>query len=120
VRPVARVLAAAGWSTAQTIDIQVNVPEGGTAPARLYVMNDAHNLYVAMRVARTAKDDATTLSVNLDADYDRLLSASDDTLGVSHDPFGGSVTFDNVHSTGGACPGRRLQCGGCRSRRIAM
>lgn len=92
------------WNAAQTIDLQVNVPEGGTAPARLYLMNDARNLYVAMRIARTTPDAATTLSVNLDADYNRELSAGDDTLGVSHDQYGGSTPFDDVYYTGGNCP----------------
>ena len=98
------VIAPGEWESAQTIDIQVNVPEGGAAPARLYVMNDAQNLYVAMRIVRAAADASSTLSVNLDADYDRTLSAGDDTLGVFYDQSGGSVSFDNVHYTGGECP----------------
>ena len=97
-------LAAGEWDSAQTIDVQVSVPEGGTAPARLYLMNDARNLYVALRIARSAPDAASTLSVNLDASYDRELSAGDDTFGVSHDTYGGATAIDNVYYTGGACP----------------
>ena len=103
------VIAAGEWDSAQQIDIQVNVPEGGTAPARLYLMNDSRDLFVAMRVARTAVDDATTFSFNLDTNYDRELSEGDDNSGVTYDPYSGSVAFDNVYYTGGACPSL---CGG--------
>jgi hypothetical protein len=92
------------WASAQTLDIQVNLPEGGTTPGRLYLMNDGTNLYVALRITRAEADPATTFSVNLDTDYDRQVSPGDDTLGVTYDLYGGTTSFDNVYYTGGECP----------------
>ncbi|HEX8153555.1 MAG TPA: hypothetical protein VF698_10535 [Thermoanaerobaculia bacterium] len=95
------------WSSAQTIDLQVNLPEGGVAPARLYLMNDSKNLYVALRIARTKPDAATTFSVTLDANYDRALSAGDDGFGITHDAYN-DIAIDNVYFTGGECPAGAL------------
>src|SRR6185503_8008638 len=43
------------WDHAARIDLAANLPAadgGGTAPATLFVMNDEHNLYLGVKVAR--------------------------------------------------------------------
>lgn len=91
------------WDTAQTVDLEVNVPEGGTAPARLYFMNDDKLLYVGLRILRV-QNWYTGMSVTLDANRDRILSAGDDLMGVRHDPRYTDEPMDGVYFTGGICP----------------
>lgn len=92
------------WDSADTIDLQVNLPEGGTAPARLYLMNDDKFLYVGLRILREKIVWATSLGVMLDANEDRQLSAGDDVAVLTHDTQGGYFKTDGVYFTGGICP----------------
>jgi hypothetical protein len=46
------VLAPGEWAGAATASFPVNLPEGGTTPGTLFVMNDASNLYLALTFAR--------------------------------------------------------------------
>lgn len=98
------VITDAEWHGAQIIDLQVNVPEGGTVPARLYLVNDEQFLYVGLRILRNKLDAGTGLSVTLDANGDRLLSPDDDIMAVSHDFYGGDRPGDAFYYTGGVCP----------------
>ncbi len=72
------------WDPADTIglvlDLTVNVPEGGTTPARLYVMNDAANLYLALRFERTVADPGNSLSFEFDNDNDGIREEGDDAI----------------------------------------
>jgi len=55
------VLSAGEWDTAAHVDFQANrspVAGGGTVPATAFVMNDATNLYMALRVAVTTLDNS--------------------------------------------------------------
>ncbi len=57
------------WDNATRLDFTANVPQGGTSPATLFVMNDNTNLYLAVRVARTLLD-RTDLGFAFDQDLD--------------------------------------------------
>lgn len=91
------------WDSAYTVDLQVNLPEGSSAPARIYVMNDAQSLYVALRIKRAAPDPASTFFITLDANHDGRLSAGDDAFGISHSPQE-DIVADDVYYMGGTCP----------------
>lgn len=91
------------WDSAQTVDFEVNVPDGNTVPARLYFTNDNKFLYVGLRIVR-AQNWYTGLSVMLDANYDRILSAGDDLMGVRHQPGYSDEPMDGVYFKGGICP----------------
>ncbi len=55
----------AEWACARTYSFSANV-SGGSTPAVLYVMNDAANLYLAVRLQRSASDKVNTLQFNFD------------------------------------------------------
>jgi len=77
------------WDNAARLDFTANVPQGGTAPATLFVMNDSTNLYLAVKVARTRLG-LTGLGFAFDQDLDGqrdagfLLNSPNDF----HDHFG--------------------------------
>ena len=91
------------WDAAESIDLQVNMPEGGTAPARIYFMNDDKYLYVAIRVLRLNRW-TSSHSILFDANDDRIVSAGDDALVLNWEPYAGSAAYDDVYYTGGRCP----------------
>lgn len=92
------------WDGAQVVALDVNLPGGGTAPARFYVTNTGFGLYAALGYQAERPDGSTQFDVTLDANYDRMLSAGDDACSVGHDPWGGDTTFDDVYYTGKPCP----------------
>jgi hypothetical protein len=49
------------WATAGSVNFAVNLPQGGTAPATLFVMNDVSNLYLAIRIGATAARNSASL-----------------------------------------------------------
>lgn len=55
----------AEWACAKTYSFTANV-SGGSTPAVLYVMNDAANLYLAVRLQRSPADKVNTLQFNFD------------------------------------------------------
>lgn len=55
----------AEWACAKTYNFTANV-SGGATPATLYVMNDATNVYFAVRLARSGSDKVNTLQFNFD------------------------------------------------------
>lgn len=85
------------WNSARTIDVDVNVPEGGTTPGRLYIMNDDKFLYVALRLYRPKADPGYIFQTTLDANYDRSRSAGDDVFTVSLQSGWYSVPIDGVY-----------------------
>lgn len=60
------VLGQGEWSGATTYNFSVNLPEGGTAPATLYVMNDQTNLYFALEFDRSSADPGNSFNVEFD------------------------------------------------------
>ena len=96
------------WDSAKTVDFEMNVPEGGTVPARLYFMNDDKFLYIGMRILRSKPDDYVGVGVILDSNYDRIVSVPDDTMGIRYHTATGSEPLDGVHFVGGICPPNAL------------
>jgi hypothetical protein len=87
------------WSRATVLDIAVNVP-GATMPGKLYVMNDATNLYLALTFPRTPPaGESSDLSFNFDVDASGTVTAGDDSLVVSDGVF-----QDRVWSAAPPCP----------------
>ena len=88
------VVNAAEWAGAATYDMAVRTPHGGTSPARLYVMNDALNLYVGFRFERPAPDSGNSLAVEFDNDNDGTAENGDDVILVND----ASGFFDDVRT----------------------
>jgi K319-like protein len=71
------------WDNAGRLDFPVLLPAhdgGGTFTATLYVMNDATNLYLALRAPLVAVPDVLTLT--FDNDNDRVFREGEDALGL--------------------------------------
>ncbi len=60
------VLAPGEWDDAAHVNFLVNLPEGGTTPGTLFVMNDGTNLYLAVRFARSALDPVNLVEFKFD------------------------------------------------------
>ena len=92
------------WHNAAQLDFVVNLPfpGGGTAPAKLFVMNDNSNLYLALRFRRERLDPGNTLFFEFDGDLDGQVEVGDDAILVN----GPGSFFDNSKQ----CP----RCGGQR------
>src|SRR5438876_7333632 len=88
------------WQTAASLDFEVRLPEGGTTPGTIFVMNDATNLYFAIRFARSRVDPGNTAEIDLDKDSSGSISAGDDTLLINPD----IGFFDEVWTTNAPCP----------------
>lgn len=58
------------WNGATTTEFDVNLPEGGTTTATLFVQSDATNLYLAVRFQRSLPDDEHLLNFEFDNDGD--------------------------------------------------
>lgn len=71
------------WGSAGAVTFNATVPEGGTTPVTMMVMNDATNLYVAFRVARTSFGGGTNPSLILDNAHNGDRSQGDDGFGMS-------------------------------------
>jgi hypothetical protein len=92
------------WDSAETIDIQLNLPEGGTTTGRLYLMNDDKFLYVGLRVLREKADDFSDFQVILDANRDHTFSGGDDSMHALRDNLGRTNAVDLYYVSGGSCP----------------
>jgi len=77
-------MSAGEWDGAGTVNFDIDLPEGGVTPATLFIMNDADDLYVAVRYARTFIDlPDNFLSIRIDADNDGSLTG---VIGVTTRP----------------------------------
>jgi hypothetical protein len=75
------VLSPGEWDAAATVDFQALLPfatGGGTTPARLYVMNNAHELYLAVRFERDLVDSFNAVEFELDNDDDCIAEEGND------------------------------------------
>ena len=91
------------WTNATQVSFQVDRPSLGPTPATLYIMNDASNLYLAVRFARDEPFDteSNSLLLTFDNDADGAQELGDDRLRVAAGFFSEGATFsDNF-----------LQCG---------
>src|SRR5262249_35469193 len=82
------------------ISFDVQVPEGGTAPATLYVMNDDRNLYVALHLSRAVVDPAKSFNLEFD-NNDDCVRANGDEVVVMNPDLG---TFDEFRTDEPPCP----------------
>ena len=97
------VLAAGEWDGAARIDFSARVPSndgGGTTPGSLFVMNDAANLYFAVRVSRPGAPRGSFL-VEFDNDHDAVLLEQGDDGFVANP---GSFFADFFRTTEPPCP----------------
>lgn len=66
------VLSPGEWDPSASLSFIANLPNGDTTTATFYVMNDATNLYIAVRVRRNAADPFTGVSITFDNDGDAM------------------------------------------------
>ena len=100
------------WDNAGQINFQAKLPllsGGGTTPATVYVMNDANNLYLAVRVERATLD-VSSVAFEFDNDHDGVREAGDDLIHVNGHPSLPSAFFDSFR---GPCPGGPPDFLGC-------
>lgn len=91
------------WTSAGAVNFVANTPGGGTTPATLLVMNDASNLYLAVRFARAGVDPGNSLAFEFDKDNNGAVSDGDDAIVYNPDP---AVLFrDDVRTSAPPCPG---------------
>ena len=93
------------WGCAASYPFMANI-SGGSTPAVAYWMNDADNLYLAVRVQQTSTDKANSLRFDFDSDGDGLTEANDDIIG--YDAVSGSfldqyLTDKCVNSSQSGC-----------------
>jgi hypothetical protein len=88
-------LSAGEWTGAGTIDFTVNLPDRGTTTGTLYAMNDASDLYLAVRFARVlAVNEVSSVAFEFDNDHDgRGFEKGDDAIVFS--PGGTNEFFDD-------------------------
>jgi hypothetical protein len=92
---------------AGSVRFDVNLPGGETTPARMFVMNDAANLYVALRFAREVADPANSFGLEWDNDHSCGLSNGDDGVVANADL---PELSDNFRTNQPPCP-PGLLCG---------
>ena len=97
------VMSSGEWDGADKIDFNANVPGGGTTPATLYVMNDAANLYLALKFQRNVVDPlGNSLGFEFDNNNDGVAENGDDAI-VFHATAG---FFDDFRTNDPLlCPG---------------
>ncbi|MGH2472949.1 MAG: hypothetical protein ACRDG6_11175 [Candidatus Limnocylindria bacterium] len=95
------------WDHAATQDFVVSLPDGGTTPGRVYVMNDATQLYLAVRI--TGRVGRSSAVFEFDNDHDGIREDGDNAtvVNVTEDgrPEG---AFDDFRQT---CFGFPQACG---------
>ncbi len=96
------------WDTADHVNFPVNVGDGATTPATFFAMNDANNLYLALR-AQTPTVNAlfSSFAVEFDNDHDGFLTDEGDDLFVLNPP---QEFFDGFRTYLPPCPSNAL-CG---------
>jgi hypothetical protein len=73
------------WDAARPLDFNVRLPLGGTTPARLLVMNDGENVYMAVRVTKPESVHSTmSWATTFDNDHDGTNEVGDDVLLVNY------------------------------------
>jgi len=78
----------AEWAGATSYAFSVNLPGGGTTPGQLYIANDRHNLYMAMRVKEPATQAAESFVIEFDNPaVDGVIGPGDDGLVLSISGF---------------------------------
>src|SRR4051812_47561302 len=87
------VISPGEWVSAGQLDFTANTPFGGHTPATLFVMNDASNLYLAVRFERNVLDPGNSMDFEFDNNNGGKAQNGDDLilfnpdLGVLSDEF---------------------------------
>lgn len=84
------------WAGAAAYPFAASLPDGGTTPATLYVMNDAQHVYFAVALEGMLLDRMVRFLVQLDNDDDGFVEAGDDYFGTVFSPYS-SVSFSDAH-----------------------
>jgi hypothetical protein len=102
-------IASGEWDGATCIPFAANVPGGGNVPAELCGMNDADNLYVAVKIVRNP-DAQSGGAFFIDANGDGTIGPRDDYLQWVATPtsFQDWTTWDN--SDDPTCPATASYC----------
>ena len=99
------IFCGAEWNSATQFTFNVNLPEGGTTPATLFITNDATNLYLAVRFSRAAVDPGNSLSFEFDSNSDGMLDDGDDGIILNPDiGFKDLVRSSTAPPGGVSCP----------------
>jgi len=72
------VISPGEWDSAGSVDFLVNTPDGGTAAATLWAMNDAVSLYLGVEIAGLY--DLPGVNFEFDVDGDEMISDGDDAV----------------------------------------
>lgn len=105
------------WDRAITFMFNADLPgvETGTTPATVYVLNDATNLYMALRFSRTVVDPGNSMAIEFDVDGNGFLSDGDDGV-IINPTVGFRDLIRRVIATppcnGGLCGVRDTDLGG--------
>jgi len=94
------ILSPGEWDAAGSIDLVINLPGGGTEAATLFVMNDATDLYLALRFARSVVDPGNSLVLEFDNNDDGVAANGDDVI-VFNPAVG---FFDGFRTNEPPCP----------------
>lgn len=78
----------AEWACAQHVPFSANI-SGGTTPAEVWWMNDADNLFLAVRVQQPSLDKVNDVRFDFDNDADGVAELNDDAIGIK-----GGVFYD--------------------------
>lgn len=103
------ILSPGEWDAAGQVDFLVNVGGGATSPATFFAMNDANNLYLALRVETPPPQSQVLFSsfvVEFDNDHDGVREEGDDVF-VLNPP---GQLFDDFRTFLPPCPAGAL-CG---------
>ena len=95
------------WDNAGSVDFLANVPPndgGGTTPATLFVMNNATNLYLALKIARSSIGGATNPSFEFDNNHNGVRNEGDDLFGMSEGIFSPPTFIDAFRTSQPPCP----------------
>jgi len=68
----------AEWAAAGRAEFLVNLPEGGTSAGTVFVMNDANNLYFAVRFARAFADQGNNANFTFDNNHNGVMFENGD------------------------------------------
>jgi photosystem II stability/assembly factor-like uncharacterized protein len=105
-------IASREWDNAGHVDFMLNLPEGGTTTARLYFMNDSHNIYLAIDYNRGSGDLGTSMEFDFDRDNNGIIrEEGDDYVVLNSTLFGTPFEFfDGVWTSQPPCPPNSI-CG---------
>jgi pimeloyl-ACP methyl ester carboxylesterase len=99
------------WSEAGVHTFGLALPDGSLVPAALYVMNDARNIYIGVRV-KTKLSTVGTLALRLflnGTGVGPAGSQGDDVLDISVTPNGATIRDSFFQMCGSSCPTNPIQ-----------